>query len=194
MRMVWRVALIVLVLMIAGSASFVMWAGDPLPPQFQPVKERAAPDKLDWGSYQRAKGLFAPDYVDGRSAVMEGFTYAMTARRGPRSGPGMYLLSLEYRIPEVGVLERVSFEVSEDEKTWTPLGDATLVEDRGWTVAQLLDAPVSGRVLLYRATEHRKDGTSWWAARNVPYAPTEVGRLRDRIANLPFFRYLPDLR
>ena len=194
MSLVLRVALIVLLLMMAGAASFVMWAGDPLPPQFQPVKERVSPDKIDWRDYEPVKGLFMPDYVDGRGASMEGFRYEMTARRGPRAGPGAYLLSLEYRVPEVGVLERVSFEVSEDEKSWTHLGDAALIEDRGWTVAQLLDAPVSGSVLLYRATEHRKDGDTWWAAANVPYAPTEMGRFRDRVANLPFFRYLPDLR
>ena len=188
-----RWMLLGLLALAAAASGITMWGGDPLPPPLETPEARKAPDRVDHGSY-KPKG-WAHDYIGHMGATFgDGFEYKFRTRRGARAGAGRYKLTLEYGINKVGVLKKVSFAVSEDNETWTPVGEGRLVERDGWTLAQVRDVVVSDRIQEVRATETRTDGATWGVRQSAPQAPTVLGRVRDEIAGWPLLKHLPDLR
>lgn len=195
-----RIGLGLLFTLVLASVAVVMWGGDPIPPDLPPLSERARPNRARFPGYERAQGFMVHDYLSGGGADFGGQVgYRFRARRGAPVGD-TFPLSVEYLVPEVGVLERVEFEVApadtplDSDTGWTRLGSASLVEDGGWTVAQLLGVPVDRAMKSIRTTEVRKDGERFRSSRTVPMAPTTLGRVRDEIAMWPVFRWLPDWR
>lgn len=195
-----RVGLAFLGAVLVAAVAVVLWAGDPIPPDLPPLSQRERPDRPRFPNYERAEGFLVHDYLDGGGADVGGtVSYRFHARRGAPVGD-TYPLSVEYLVKSTGLLARVEFAVApadtdmDDEAAWTSLGPATLVEDRGWTVAQVLRVPVHRRMKRLRAREVRKDGASYAIARTVPMAPSTLGRIRDEMAMWPVFRWLPDWR
>jgi hypothetical protein len=205
-RILWRVALVLVGLAVVGAFVLVMFGRDPSPPPGLPPIEGRAGSEQPRMEYRRAKGWFVHDYVDAFGAEMGAdgenpWAYrAFAVREAVDPGSGTFPFSIEFAESSVDRVREVRVAVTDDSDAdlsagdWHDLGTTSLVEKDGWTVARLERARVDTSTTTYRVTAVYRDGTDWSFGRTIPMAPTVVGRVRDRIASWVPFRWLPDLR
>lgn len=127
----------------------------------------------------------------------------VTLRRGPLDRhAGVFPLSLRYALNETGVVEAVDLLVTSDgdwlgneAAEWEVVAGATLHQGGGWCVATVDIAQAPACACAYRVAVRRTDQEGDGSfSRTMPTAPTFLGRVYDRVAWWPVFRWLPDLR
>jgi hypothetical protein len=200
------IAVLGLVAWVAAAALVMLW--DPERQVDEPLLERAV------GEPAGHLFLFPPGYADRFQTVSwegdeedppeDAHRTSVVLLRGLLDRDAqIFPLSLRYAVNETGALARVELQVTShggwsdtwSEDVWQTIGQATLYEAGGWSVALVdgAEAPASSRA--YRVSVTRRDGTREGGfSKSMPTAPTLLGRVYDHIAWWPIFRWLPDLR
>ena len=198
-RIAIGVGLLALVLWIAGAALVMFWDdGGPLG---------------ELGPQSEGVWIFPGGYTDSFETIYwegggdeppeDAYRESKRLQRGPLDrAAAEFPLSLRFSArgdPFAAVTLQVTSDADWPEKgkraDWLSIGTAMARAEGGWWVATIAEAraPASAcgyRVEVIYADREERGGF----AKTLPTAPTFLGRLYDRVAWWPLFRWLPDLR
>src|SRR5262245_28794554 len=137
---------------------------------------------------------------DGATADKTSATYAV-AREPLDRRAGTFRFTLWCRMDHAGDLEGVRLFVTsesdwsgEDGAIWTQVAEATVRKPGGEIASLTCEATVPASTTAYRLVEVRDGRPCCGFSQSMLTAPTLLGRVYDRIAWSPLFRWVPDLR
>jgi hypothetical protein len=138
---------------------------------------------------------------EGDEATADKHSAHYHVERGPLDRrAGTFMLAVRCNMDHASDLEAVRLYVSSEpraddgERPWAPVAEA-LIDDPGAThVTLTCRADVPASTVAYRLEEVRDGKSAGGFSQSMLTAPTLLGRIYDRIAWLPPFRWVPDIR